>query len=61
MSICKRRVLKQLGFYKTNEIEIVMPRLAVILDCKGAKRKCEIFAQSATCTDALAVFSSFAY
>lgn len=48
MSICKKRVLKQLGFYKTKELEITMPRLAVILDCKlGAKRQCEIFAQSA--------------
>lgn len=47
MSICKRRVLKQLGFYKTKEIEIIMPSFSVILDCKGEKRQCEIFAQSA--------------
>jgi len=39
MSICKRRVLKQLGFYKIEEIAIIMPRLAVILDCKGEKRQ----------------------
>lgn len=48
MSTCKRRVLKQLGFYKTKDLEITTPRLAVILDCKlGVKRQCEIFAQSA--------------
>ena len=47
MSVCKRSVLTQLGFHKTKEIEIIMPSLSVILDCKGEKRQCEIFAQSA--------------